>query len=162
MENPSVPFHSTLYEPVRYPLPRHSQFRQAPLRGGVGLTADHDHRRAQLQVPIELIPPALAGLNASVGVEVEKQRAEALLLGPLLLLIFQPITDPLGPGVVVAAVADEDGAHDAGAEAASGQITWASLAWPLMGYRGSGDLPNAQDQKRTETLELAVTSAPVF
>jgi hypothetical protein len=103
-------------------------------------------------VLIELIPPALAGLNAIVGVEVEKQRAEALLLGPLLLLILQPITDPLGPGVVVAAVADEDGAHDAVARAASGQFTWAALAWQLMGYRGSGDLPNAQDQRRVLTL----------
>jgi hypothetical protein len=101
---------------------------QAPLRGGVGLTADHVHRRAQLQVLIELIPPALAGLNVSVGVEVEKQRAEALHLGPLLLLILQPITDPLGPGVPVAAEADEDGAHNAVAEAASGQITLAALA----------------------------------
>ena len=77
---------------------------------------------------------------------------EALLLGPLLLRIFQPITDPLGPGVVVAAVADEDGAHDAGAEAASGQITWASLAWPLMGYRGTGDLPNARHHLAAERL----------
>ncbi len=97
---------------------------------------------------IELIPPALAGLNAIVGVEVEKLRAEALLLGPLLLLILQPITDPRGPGVVVAAVADEDGAHDAVAEAASGQITWAALTWLLMDYRGSGDLPNAPVQRR--------------
>lgn len=123
---------------IEYPvsLPQHCRqsrgrilsLLQAPLRAGVGLTADHDYRRAQLQVLIELIPPALAGLNASVGVEVEKQRAEALLLGPLLLLILQPITDPLGPGVVVAAVADEDGAHDAVAEAASVQITWAALA----------------------------------
>jgi|LakMenEpi03Aug12_release.lakeMendotaPanAssembly.Ray.scaffolds.fasta_scaffold321944_3 hypothetical protein len=69
---------------------------QAPLRGGVGLTADHDHRRAQLQVLIELIPPALAGMNAIVGVEVEKQRAEALLLGPLLLLILQHLPGPAG------------------------------------------------------------------
>jgi hypothetical protein len=95
---------------------------------------------------IERIPPTLAGLNASVGVEVEKQRAKVLHLEPLLLLILQPITAPLGPGVVVAAVAavaDEDGAHDAVAEAASGQITWAALALQLMGCRGSGDLLNA-------------------
>jgi len=85
-----------------------------------------------------------------VGVEVKKQRAEALLLGPLLLLMLQPIMDPLGPDVVAAAVADEDGAHNAVAEAASGQFTWAAQAWQLMGYRGFGDLPHAQDQKRAK------------
>jgi hypothetical protein len=35
-------------------------------------------------------------MNAIVGVEVEKQRAEALLLGPLLLLILQHLPGPAG------------------------------------------------------------------
>ena len=95
---------------------RHPQLRQTPLRGGVGLTAEHDHRRAQPQVLIQLISPSLAGLDAIDGIEVEKQRPETLLLGPLLAPIQQPIADLLGPAVVVAAVADEDGAHEADAE----------------------------------------------
>ena len=67
---------------------RHPQLRQAPLRLAIGLAADHDHRRAELQVLIKLIPPALAGLDAVIGIKVEKQRSEALLLRPLLLLIL--------------------------------------------------------------------------
>jgi hypothetical protein len=62
-------------------------------------------------VLIKLIPPALAGLDAVIGIKVEKQRSEALLLRPLLLLILQPIADAHGPAVVFAAVANEDGAH---------------------------------------------------
>jgi hypothetical protein len=81
-------------------------------------------------VLIELIPPALADLDAVVGIKVEKQRAEPLLLGPLLLLILQPITDPLCPGVVVTAVADENGAHEANAEAALAKLM--ELRWPGM------------------------------
>ena len=105
------------------------------------------------------IHEAIALIRGSIGMEVVVEAAPArssddfpqpeapLLVGPLLLLIFQPITDPLSPGVVVALVADEDGAHDAVAKAALCQFNWAALAWQLMGYRGSGDLPNAQDQR---------------
>lgn len=51
---------------------------------------------------MELIPPAFADLHAVIGIEVEKHRAKALLLRPLLPLIQQPIAKPLGPGVVLA------------------------------------------------------------
>jgi hypothetical protein len=50
-------------------------------------------------------------MEAVIGVEVKKQRPEALLLRAFLLTIAQPIPDPQRPLVVAAAVADEDRAH---------------------------------------------------
>jgi len=90
---------------------RHPKLCQTPLRGGVGLAAEHDHRRTQLKVLEQLVAPAFADMEAVVGVEVKKQRPEALLLLAFLLTIAQPIPDPQRPRVVAAAVADEDRAH---------------------------------------------------
>jgi hypothetical protein len=68
-------------------------------------------------------------LEILIGIDFETKRAKALLPRMLLTLIKQPIANPLGPGIDVAAVADESGAQQWDAWEASGQFTGVTLAW---------------------------------
>ena len=67
---------------------RHTKLCQAPLGGGIGLTADHKDRRTQLQVLKQLITPALANIDAVLLIDIEKEGEVALFLLSLLLVVL--------------------------------------------------------------------------
>ena len=83
--------------------PGEGDLGEAPLGGEVAVAAQRDHGAAGAQLGVEGALPADAGLDARLRVEVEEDRAVALLLEPGL--------EFLGRSVVAAAVADEEVAH---------------------------------------------------
>jgi hypothetical protein len=90
-----------------------------------------------------LIPPAFADLYAVIGIEVEKHRAKAMLLRPLLPLIQQPIAKPLGPGVVLATRLMKMEPKIAVAKLTSDKSTGAVRAQQIQSFGRQDDLLNA-------------------
>ena len=67
------------------------------------LAAEGKHCSETAQLVIQLLLPVPSGWDTDLGMGVEKD--------PFVALLLQPVPDPPGPGVVLAAVADEDPAH---------------------------------------------------